>query len=658
MAVNTLVTPQMITQMPMIILKNATRFVPNVDRAFEKDFGNKRMKIGATENLRRPARFIGRDGQAWVPEGLTDTFVPLTINFQHGVDFQFSSAERALSLEEMESRYLKPAAVAIANKVDYNFGRFMALSVANLRGTPGTAATGTAAQQVYVGAQVLLDQMAFPTDDRVVVYNSQMSANMATTNLTLFNPTAEISKAYRQGLQGRFADMDFYKDENTNVYTFGTYTGTPVVNGGGQTGSALNVNGFTSGTFSGNLGDAFTISGVYAVNPQNRQTTGALQQFVLTAAVTDLRARHRVVRPSHPPRVWHSTSLRFRLPLCRWRLPQLWKSPTWSTTKARVSISATSVSMMACGTLRLAGSMSCTALPGPIWRERSGSPSNRDCNRYIKEDTMNKLKFLLILAAAGPILAQTATTSTTLAGAIAGAGASPSASPTRTVCVASSTGISAPGFSSPALTGLMIDAEYMIVNAQAPGSNCWSVTRGYSGTGVAAHANGATVWVGPTGGYTNSPFLNNPPSAGVGGACATATTPIFYNPMIVVGSEGYQNNIGQVWYCPTTGTNANTWVATHMLKGGDNSPYYIGVETGANNAIVGTFPGVPLKAGTCVDVQLAHTLQAGANTFALNGTSKSIVSHFNTANNIATVYAATGQWAGCYNGTAWVDLSE
>lgn len=287
MSTNTLVTPQMITQLPLIVLKNTTRFVPNVNRMFEKDFGSKRMKIGATENIRRPARFIGRDGQAWTPEGLTDTFVPLTINFQHGVDFQFSSAERALSIEEMDARYLTPAAVSIANKVDYNFARFMALSTANLVGTPGTAATGSTAQQVYASAKVLLDQMAFPGKDRCTIYNSRMNANLATTNLTLFNPTDEISKAYRDGYQGRFMNMDFYEDENANVYTFGTYTGAPVVNGGGQTGSTLNVNGFTSGDFAGLAGDVFTIGGVYAVNPQNRQSTGSLQQFVLTANIND-----------------------------------------------------------------------------------------------------------------------------------------------------------------------------------------------------------------------------------------------------------------------------------------------------------------------------------------------------------------------------------
>lgn len=284
---NTLVTPQMITQNPLIILKNSTRFVPNTSRTFESDFGNKRMKIGATEQLRRPGRFIGRDGQGWAPEGLTDTFVPLTINFQHGVDFQFSSTERKLSIEEMEARYLKPAAVSIGNKIDYNFARYMTLATANLVGTPGTAATGSAAQQVYASAQVLLDQMAFPTEDRCVVINSRMMANIATTNLTLFNPVTDVTKMYRQGLVGEFDGFDFYKDENANIFTYGTYTGAPVVSGGGQTGSTLNLSGFTANTFVGVVGDVFTLGNVYAVNPQSRQSTGALQEFTLTAAVTD-----------------------------------------------------------------------------------------------------------------------------------------------------------------------------------------------------------------------------------------------------------------------------------------------------------------------------------------------------------------------------------
>ena len=51
----------------------------------------------------------------------------------------------------------------------------------------------------------------------------------------------------------------------------------------GQT--TINLDG---GTASATLtvGDVFTIAGVNAVNPQTRQSTGSLQQFVVTAAAT------------------------------------------------------------------------------------------------------------------------------------------------------------------------------------------------------------------------------------------------------------------------------------------------------------------------------------------------------------------------------------
>jgi hypothetical protein len=64
----------------------------------------------------------------------------------------------------------------------------------------------------------------------------------------------------------------------------GAYAGAPTVNGAAQTGSSLITNGWGP-SIAGllNVGDVFTIAGVYAVNSQNRQTTGQLQNFVVTS---------------------------------------------------------------------------------------------------------------------------------------------------------------------------------------------------------------------------------------------------------------------------------------------------------------------------------------------------------------------------------------
>ena len=72
--------------------------------------------------------------------------------------------------------------------------------------------------------------------------------------------------------------------QSQTVGNWGTVAG--VTNGAGQTGASLVTNGWSANvTGLLNYGDVFTIPGVYAVNPKNRQSTGSLQNFVVTAQV-------------------------------------------------------------------------------------------------------------------------------------------------------------------------------------------------------------------------------------------------------------------------------------------------------------------------------------------------------------------------------------
>jgi hypothetical protein len=84
---------------------------------------------------------------------------------------------------------------------------------------------------------------------------------------------------------GRAAGFDWYMDQNCPTHTVGAWIGAPLVNGV-QTGSSLITDGWT-GSVTGLLkkGDIFTITGVYKVNPQSRQSTGSLMQFLVTQDV-------------------------------------------------------------------------------------------------------------------------------------------------------------------------------------------------------------------------------------------------------------------------------------------------------------------------------------------------------------------------------------
>lgn len=86
---------------------------------------------------------------------------------------------------------------------------------------------------------------------------------------------------------------------------------------------------------------------------------------------------------------------------------------------------------------------------------------------------------------------------------------------------------------------------------------------------------------------------------------------------------------------------------------------YIATENGANNAIASAAASGPaLTTGLVVFVKLAHSLQAGANTFAYNGgATAAIKQNTNPATDIATAYVSGGTIELFYDGTVWQELS-
>lgn len=113
-------------------------------------------------------------------------------------------------------------------------------------------------------------------------------------------------------------------------------------------------------------------------------------------------------------------------------------------------------------------------------------------------------------------------------------------------------------------------------------------------------------------------------------------------------------------------SSAPQWISMLSSMGAieASSINFIATETGATNAIAGTLADVSgnfatLGTGLSVGILIAHTLQAGADTFALNGGSaKNIKSHFNKANNIATAYAVGSIVELIYDGTEWQDQAQ
>lgn len=277
----------------MMILKNSLRILPNITNAYEDRFGNAGHKIGDTLAIRKPQRFVGGDGPAYDPEGLSDTQTPLVIDQWSKVHLGFDSREKKLSLDDFSRRYIRPASVALANKIDRACAQKMYRGIFNQVGTPGVPPNTTL---TYLQAKQKLDEMGAPEDgDFAMVINPASRTAIVNAIQGLFNPAALIGKALRTGqITDDFLGWDgLYQDQNIVTHTAGAQGGTPVVAGANQMaagGNNAGMNLLTSGwtaNVNGLLleGDVFTLAGVYAVNPQNRESTGALQQFTVAATV-------------------------------------------------------------------------------------------------------------------------------------------------------------------------------------------------------------------------------------------------------------------------------------------------------------------------------------------------------------------------------------
>ena len=286
---NNLLTISKITNEALMVLENELTFTGQVDRNYDDQFAVVGAKIGQTVNVRRPGLFIGAVGPQLVVEDFNETSVPVTLSTQFQVSTQFTTQDLALSLDMFSDRILKPAIATVANKMDRDGLLVAKNNTANIVGTAGTAPTGLI---TYLTAAAYLDSEGAPRDGRRSVTIEPFTSSTIVDSLKgLFVPTSQISSQYTKGLMGRDSGgMNWYMDQNVVSQTFGSYStatlscNVTTATGFLSTGWAYSSNitiGATSAAATLNQGDTFTIAGVYAVNPQNRQSYGKLRNFVV-----------------------------------------------------------------------------------------------------------------------------------------------------------------------------------------------------------------------------------------------------------------------------------------------------------------------------------------------------------------------------------------
>ena len=293
-----LITSTIILNKTMQILHNESAFLGHINTEFNDEFAKKGMKAGATVYPRRPVQFRVRDGATASLQDVNETSVPVTVEPEFGIDFDFTEFDRTLSVDEFSKRYMKPAGTRLATELDTRIATRFYQSVANFSGTPGTTPSTALAM---LKAAAILDDCSCPRDGfRVAALNPLAMAYMVDGLKGLLNDGGVIGKQTKTGLLATNLGLDFQMSQNVPTHTVGPLGGTPLVDGANQgtttavvtenpyaATTSLLTKGWTAAAAARlKKGDVITLAGVFAVNLENKNVLSNLKQFVVTADVS------------------------------------------------------------------------------------------------------------------------------------------------------------------------------------------------------------------------------------------------------------------------------------------------------------------------------------------------------------------------------------
>jgi len=282
---NSILTIDMITRKALEILENNLVLTRNVNRQYDDSFAVEGAKIGSTLRIRLPDRALVTDGAALQVQDDNEQFTTLTVASQKHIGVNFTSAELTMQLDDFADRVLKPRISQLAASIDAD----VANAYKQIYSSVGTPGTTPATSLVLLQAQQKLNEYAVPMNTRYATVNPAANAGLVEGMKGLFNPVDTISRQFKNGMMGEgvLGYDEINMSQSIKQHTTGsrnvTGTVTTTVSTEGQ--STINLSGLGANATLA-AGDVFTIAGRFSVNPQTRESTGALQQFVVTAAAT------------------------------------------------------------------------------------------------------------------------------------------------------------------------------------------------------------------------------------------------------------------------------------------------------------------------------------------------------------------------------------
>ena len=284
---NTIITPSIIAKEALMQLENNLVMGNLVHR----DYGGEFDKVGSTISIRKPVKFQAQDGATRVNQDVTEGTTSITMDQRKHVSWKFTTNDLTLSIEEYSDRYIKPAAIELAQTVEGALCNLYA-TVPDHVGTPGTPPANFLAMGA---AWQRLAENAAPQGETINAVLNPAASLLIANDVRQVYVQDKAKTALERVKIGNYAGMDTYMAQSIVNHTVGPLGGTPLVNGANQHSNttpqantqSLITKGWTAAAAARlAAGDVFTIANVFNVNPKTRQSTGVLKCFTVVSAVS------------------------------------------------------------------------------------------------------------------------------------------------------------------------------------------------------------------------------------------------------------------------------------------------------------------------------------------------------------------------------------
>jgi hypothetical protein len=280
---NTLITPTMVANEALAILRNNCIYKDLVHTDFSKEFVN---HVGDTVNVRTPASLTAYDFSTTITtQDTTESYVAVKLNKFKDVSVVITSKEWSLEMKDFSQQVIAPAMAALGEAVDVDIANAIFGGAGNT--VSRTSTTPTTLADIGNIAKAL-DIAKAPKGDRSLVMTPYHKYVYGQLDHLVKGSYAGDNDMLRKAELGPVFGMDTFMDQNTptsTAATSGTATGTITVTGtSGE--STVAIADLSAATATLKTGDGFVYDGtLYRFTADGTGSSSAIASLAVTPAL-------------------------------------------------------------------------------------------------------------------------------------------------------------------------------------------------------------------------------------------------------------------------------------------------------------------------------------------------------------------------------------